>query len=128
MGNIKLLKEVRDNIVMNPDKHNQKTWVCGTRMCIAGHAAVMSGKAKVAHSIDWGDYFVDQYGDDVSPSSVAQDELSLSPEEYEYLFFCMDNEIAIKRMDQVIQLWEDGKVLENLPYEEWIHDGSEDED
>lgn len=127
MGNIKLLKEVRETIVLNPETHNQKTWVCGTRMCIAGHAAVMSGKAKVASSLAWGDYFVDMDGQDVTASEIAQDELDLTEEEREYLFFCMDNEIAIKRMDQVIQLWEDGKILENLPYEEWIHDGTEDD-
>lgn len=41
--NVKLLKQVRDYIIAHPDSYNQGSW-CGTKCCIAGHAAVLSGK------------------------------------------------------------------------------------
>jgi hypothetical protein len=128
MGNIKLLKEVRENIVLNPETHNQKTWFCETSMCIAGHAALMSGKVKVLKDPAFGLYLADEDGDAVSAAGVAQDELELTDSERGYLFYCMDDFTSIKRMDQVIELWEEGKTLDDIEWEDRIPDPSDDDD
>ena len=40
--NVKLLEQVRDHIVANPEEYNQGHW-CGTQHCIAGHTVVLAG-------------------------------------------------------------------------------------
>lgn len=118
MGNIQLLKKTRDHILMYPDEHNQNLWFCETSMCIAGHAAVLAG-AKVVNDIDFG-IGLQANGDWISAPEYAGSNLGLTREEREYLFYCMDNETAIKRMDQVIQYWEEGKQITDLSFDEYI--------
>lgn len=120
MGNIKLLKDVRDAILLDPKSHNQNTWVCETSMCIAGHATVMSGKAKFSNDINYGAILIDENGDYVSASVAGEEALGLTDLEREYLFYCMENVTSIKRMDQIISLWEDGKTLDEIDYDDWI--------
>ena|SRR5690349_4695053 len=124
--NIELLKQVKDSILMDPDSHDQKTWFCDTSMCIAGHAAVMSG-ATVQASRNYSDLLemVDEHGNMIHPPEYAQEALGLSDDEREYLFYCMNNAVSLKRMDQVIQLWEEGKEIDDLPEEELIEDPDE---
>jgi hypothetical protein len=127
MGNINLLKKVRDEIVMNPESHNQAMWFCGTTMCIAGHAAVLSGRAILKTSPGWDNGLYSTDGDyPVNAAVEAERALDLSDAEYHYLFYCMNNEASIKRMDQLISLWEEGKVLEDITLQEWIEDPDED--
>lgn len=40
---IKLLRRVKRHILAHPKTYRQDKWHCGTAMCIAGHAAMMSG-------------------------------------------------------------------------------------
>lgn len=128
MGNIQLLKDVRDAILLDPKSHDQKTWVCDTSMCIAGHAAVMSGRAKVSKDTDWGVALVDDEGEYVNASYEAEEVLELTDSERRYLFYCMDNEVSIKRMNQIIALWEEGKTLEDMDPEDRITYEGEDTD
>lgn len=120
MGNIELLKKTREQIIMFPDKHDQGSWHCGTTMCIAGHACVQAGAKLEIH--DNGMTELVYEGRAISAPCFADDMLDLSNDEYGYLFFCMDNEVAMKRMDQVIALWEEGKVLEDISWDERIED------
>lgn len=50
--NVELLRKVLEHITAHPDEHDQEVWArrtaCGTAMCLAGHAVVMTG-----HRIDW---------------------------------------------------------------------------
>lgn len=127
MGNINLLKKVRDEIVMNPESHDQSNWFCETSMCIAGHAAVLSGRAVMKIEPEWGLGLYSTEGNyPVYASDEAEKALDLSDAERHYLFYCMNNEVSIKRMDQLISLWEEGKVLEDLPYEDRLEDPDED--
>lgn len=121
MGNVELLKKVRDQIVMFPETHNQNTWACGTAMCIAGHASVLAG-GKIWHDNDGGVVGIDN-GDNISSiPSFADEMLGLSDEEHSYLFYCWDNATAVKRVDQIIGLWENGEILEDIAWEDRIHE------
>lgn len=134
MVNVELLKETLQVIEKNPHNYDQSNWVrkdsqnvCGTAMCIAGHAAVLSGQARIVVDAYYGPSLVDADGDSVSAACVAEEELRLSDFERSYLFFCMNNEVAIKRMDQVISLWEQGDTLDDIRHEDLIEDPDEDE-
>jgi len=47
MANIELLNKVMNHIELHPNQHDQTVWaertVCGTAMCFAGWAVVLSG-------------------------------------------------------------------------------------
>lgn len=128
MGNIKLLKDVRDTIIMNPDSHNQSSWICDTTMCIAGHAAVVSGRAEVRVDKLYGVYLanVSDPEESLYASDVGVEVLDLTDDERHYLFYCFDNETSIRRIDHLLELWEAGKVLDDIPEEDWIEDPTED--
>jgi hypothetical protein len=51
---IKLLRRIQKHILANPKTYRQDQWHCGTAMCIAGHAAMMSGLAlRASKTSDW---------------------------------------------------------------------------
>lgn len=118
MGNVQLLKKTLEQILKFPETHNQEDWHCGTTMCIAGHAAVMAGAELKAESDGtvrlWHDGVV------VSASRFADEKLGLTDFEFNYLFFCMDNETSIKRLEQIIALWEAGLTDNDMPEEDYI--------
>jgi hypothetical protein len=41
--NVALLRKTMEHIEAHPEEHDQATWVCGSQMCFAGHAAVADG-------------------------------------------------------------------------------------
>ncbi len=117
MGNVDLLKRTLDQIVKFPEKHSQDTWHCETTMCIAGHAAVLAGaklKGSYGNTELWHDGMV------VSASRFADEALGLTDFEYNYLFFCMDDDTAIRRMKQIIALWEEKGSVYHLEDEDYI--------
>lgn len=130
MGNIKLLKDVRDTIIKNPDSHNQSSWICDTTMCIAGHAAVLSGRAELRVDEPYGAYLASVSDPELSlyASDVGEEVLDLTEEERMYLFYCMDNETSIRRIDHLLELWEAGKVLDDIEWEDRIPDPGDDDD
>lgn len=118
MGNVDLLKRTLDQILMFPETHSQDTWHCKTTMCIAGHAAVLAGaKLKVG---SYGDTQLWHDGMVVSASRFADEALDLTDFEYNYLFFCMDDDTAIRRMKQIIALWEEKGSVYHLEDEDYI--------
>lgn len=123
MGNIELLKKTKEQIILFPEKHDQKTWHCSTSMCIAGHASVLAGaKLEVfyPHDPDAYTYLVDPEGNEVFASVFAMEALDMTEEERQYLFYCLNDEIALKRVDHVIQLWEEGKTLDDVSEDEYV--------
>lgn len=108
MVNKELLKTTLDLIKVKPEEHNQNNWVntslyspCGTTMCFAGHAAVLSGAEipdpKKHHVDDWyvgpnGEYINWSQKQYLTPSeftpigNFAQQKLGLSTEQADYLF------------------------------------------
>jgi hypothetical protein len=122
MGNIELLKKTREHILKYPETHDQGSWHCGTTMCIAGHAAILAG-AELKKDARWADeivMYVD--GERVSAENFAMDQLRMTSADAGYLFYCMDNQRALERLDQVITLWEQGKTSHDLDEGEWIYD------
>lgn len=118
MGNVDLLKRTLDQILRFPEQHSQDTWHCETTMCIAGHASVLAGaQLKVGSHGEtelWHDGLI------VSASGFADAALDLTDFEYNYLFFCMDDNTAIKRMEQIIGFWEQGLRVTSLDDEDYI--------
>lgn len=111
MGNVELLKKVRDHILMLPETHDQDIWHCGTTACIAGHAAVMAGGVLRKNPGGWFE-LTNEEGTLVHTPDFAAQKLEMNEDEVEYVFYCMDNETSIKRLDQVIGLWEEGKQFD----------------
>lgn len=111
MGNVQLLKRVREQVVMYPDTHDQEVWHCGTTACIAGHAALMGGGKLQRNPGGWPE-LVDENGFVTTTPDFAAEKLQMNEDEKDYLFFCMDNETSVKRLDQVIGLWEEGKEFD----------------
>lgn len=133
MGNVELLKKTKEQILLFPETHNQKTWHCETSMCVAGHASVLAG-AKLVFDKSYGTeaytYLVDPEGDEVWASQYGMKVLDMTKKEKEYVFYCFNNEIAIKRMDHLIQLWEEGKVLDDVSVDQhvpWDGEGDNEE-
>lgn len=121
MGNIELLKEVKNRILLDPKAHDQESWFCETTMCIAGHAAVQAGAKLRENPMYPGELqMVDYFGNLIHTPEFAQEKLGLTEDERTYLFYCMDNQVALKRVDQVLQLWEEGKTIDSAPIEDLI--------
>ena len=41
--NVELLDKTLDYIEAYPEEHDQSAWICGTKMCFAGHALCQAG-------------------------------------------------------------------------------------
>lgn len=97
--NTRLFRKVHDQIVADPESHNQADFEtrsqCGVTRCIAGWAILID-----AH--DKGDNVVSFLNSSaflrsrVSPSSFARELLGLTLDESEYLFFEADDEEAVE--------------------------------
>lgn len=81
--NIPLLRKTMEHIEAHPEEHDQMTWVCGTTMCFAGHAAVISG----AHFVhDYGGDIVTPDGDMADIDAYATATLGLDWDQSWHLF------------------------------------------
>jgi hypothetical protein len=128
MPNIDLLKKTRDHILKFPDTHDQGLWHCDTAMCIAGHAAVLAG-AELKQNPEFMNSVSMYVGDRmVAAEEYAKEQLDMGWQDATYLFYCMDNEKALERLNQVIQLWEEGKNSDDLDVNDWIYDDEDDYD
>jgi len=118
-----LAQYIVDMLERDPDLHEQDTWgretPCGTTMCIAGHAAFLTGKAEFVHQeapyskiktlmITDPDFEGDRLdGFDY----LAADLLNLPESEANAIFYTMDNLAALHALKQ---------VAEGVRYIDWI--------
>jgi hypothetical protein len=126
--NIDLLRKTKEALLTNPSKHRQQSWIdfddygsanmCHTTMCSAGHAAVSAGAEvpNFGQFLDNGWYLDEDgklalYGMGSHVSEWAKEALGFNMYEEDYIFMCMDKTVLIKRMDQLIELWEQGKEM-----------------
>lgn len=124
MPNLELLKKTRDHVKAFPTTHDQGTWYCDTSACIAGHAALLDGAT--LGRIGAGMLTLRFEGRIVVASEFAKERLGLTWAEADYLFYCMDNEVAVQRLDQLIELAEKGEKFN--PEVHWIQDEEPEED
>jgi len=81
--NIALLNKTLDAIVADPESWDQRDFLCGTKMCLAGHALIQSGEYKIQ-----GNQFVNLDTDKaVSAEEVGEELLGLTYEQTEALFY-----------------------------------------
>lgn len=108
--NTDLMIEVREQIRLEPGRHDQGVWCsspgdqegCGTTYCIAGWVARLSGM-KIDY--DRGDVYVeDRLIDD-----WARKKLGLTGDEAWNLFYCLDDEAALTLLDEYIQQGKNGR-------------------
>lgn len=138
MGNIELLEKTREAILANPKEHNQDDWIsfggavweepdaCQTTMCTAGHAAYLSGAEVPNH------YFYSNNGWRLTPEGKltesgnglgvpvaewAREKLGMNCDEEDYIFYCMDNDLVIQRIDHVLDLWRMGDEFSYAEHE-----------
>ncbi len=136
--NPELLRAAVKNILIDPSKHNQNSWisrkydeqggVCGTTMCLAGYVAMEAGAdlPPVADP-EWdGDWHLSPEGkfrtseqymwedtNTVEVSDWSAKKVGLDYEEREYLFYAFvgAEEIA-QRVEDVIEAWDEGKAFD----------------
>jgi hypothetical protein len=127
--NIPLLTEVMVKIRREPWSHDQTNWgiktACGTKMCIAGHTAILAGARPVwsrnsaldGHAALYSMSFVRPRGQEqmVDVSDYAEDQLGLDAIQASSLFLSMSDtevwdtlniitggEITLEKIDAII--------------------------
>jgi hypothetical protein len=148
MVNKELLKNTLDLIKLKPAEHDQAKWVtlaewttCGTTMCFAGHAAVLSGAAEIPdpkkHSID--DWYVGKDGEylnyyqmqSLSPyeftsvAKVAQVQLGLTGDQADYLF---GPDLDVEDLENAVDDLLNDREIAALLYDEDDEDDDDDWD
>lgn len=117
MADKERLIQLRDAVLANPEKHNQRHWAsrsgegsCGTTMCLAGTAVHLAGE-----QIDWLSAVEeeDEDGTIILVASrtrkghfietVAAKWLGLNIDEEGALFFTMDEPYSLKRLNELIE-------------------------
>jgi len=135
MGNIQLLQATLDLLKSQPEMHDQSEWIgfrgffdtaeavestpnmCHTTMCTAGHAAAIAGaEVPTLKHYYYNGWRLHPDGKLALKGSGGQgvavwaaDALGVNPEEADYIFYCDDDEMVIKRIEQVIELWKNGE-------------------
>jgi len=101
MANVEKLEAVLDYIRTHPEEHDQSVWAdrgsCGTTLCFAGTAVVLSG-----YEILWDETTNDAYLCQRGPETghiaeVAADELELSDVQANDLFLSADTFDDVER-------------------------------
>jgi hypothetical protein len=131
--NLELLKTTWNFIKNNPEKHRQSDFInhtqCGTQMCFAGHAAVISGAEFPRDDSSWfltedgklGEQ--DAYGvrKGIYIEEYARNVLGMTYEESQFIFYYTSNNGFAGRIEHLIELWEKGEPFSNY-YEEDEYD------
>ncbi len=97
-----------DYIIENPEKHDQRLWwmdnekspingsdfnFCDTTMCIAGTSVFIEGGVEaLIEQSQIGDWEI-----------AAAPNLGLTDREASYLFYCMDNDLAVDAVNAIAQ-------------------------
>lgn len=131
-GNLELLKVTWEFIKKNPEKHNQADFInntqCGTTMCFAGHAAVLSGAEFPKDPFD-AHWFLtpdgkltekDEHGarKGIYIETYAKDILGMSYDEAQFIFYHTSNYGFDRRIEHLIELWEKGETYSFDYYDE----------
>jgi len=98
--NTALFTKVRDQIVPNPESHEQADFEaeyaeCGVTRCVAGWAILIDAQEKGESITSFRDSLRYQ-ASGRAPSGYAQELLGLTEIEADYLFFEVDNEEAVE--------------------------------
>lgn len=132
--NIQLLKDTLEWLKNKPEQHRQTSFInffddeddpdyespnmCHTTMCTAGHAAALAGAEIPKHNwhSEWG-WSLDDEGklvkyDGLPVEFWAREKLGFNYNENEYIFYCMSDRVVLKRIEQLIRLWEDGQSFD----------------
>ena len=124
MVNVEAMEELRDTLLANPERHDQRMWLdtkgryendgapvidCKTTMCAAGWACTLAGETFVTASLVTATEntpegsFAEELGKWVAPADRRAEELlGLSYVQADRLFYLMDETLAIKYMDELI--------------------------
>lgn len=129
--NIALLRKTMEFMKANPEKHQQSGWItfdddtyfnrnetaCHTAMCTAGHAAAIAGADIPTFGQSYYDGWylnsegkLSEYGTHVS--DWVAEKLGLNMDEYNYIFLCLENDKVFERIEEVLQLWDNGEELD----------------
>lgn len=132
--NLELLKATWNFIKNNPEKHQQSDFIdhtqCGTRMCFAGHAAVLSGAEFPKDDSSW---FLTEDGkltekDDMGIrkgiyiEEYARNILGMTYDESQFIFYYTSNNGFAGRIEHLIELWEKGEIFDFYDVDEDDYD------
>jgi hypothetical protein len=116
--NLELLKTTWNFIKNNPEKHQQSDFInhtqCGTQMCFAGHAAVISGAEFPRDDSPW---FLTEDGrlsekdkdglrKGIYIEEYARNVLGMTNDESHFIFYYTSNNGFAGRIEHLIELWE----------------------
>ncbi len=114
MLNVPLLRKTLEHITAHPKEHDQEIWAlrlpsCGTKGCVAYHAAIMEGDLQAISSFDgliW--HIEDHNGKRVgSIQRVAQDRLGLNDWQAGVLF---ESNNTVSRLWQLAHKFSSGEI------------------
>lgn len=98
-----LARAILDILEEDPDLHSQEVWgvrnFCGTTMCIAGHAAYLTGKAEFVDNISLNITDSDFEGKDFC--ELGAHLFGLDEDTAEQLFFEYNNKRALAGLKQI---------------------------
>ncbi|MEU6674817.1 hypothetical protein [Streptomyces sp. NPDC046925] len=111
--NTDLLIEIREQITAHPETHDQLSWGrksdCGTTYCIAGWAAVLTDASFIwSHDDDEDDKIATLIDDHEAPDQYAARVMGLEYDDAARLFYTLENEAALSRLDALIEKGKNG--------------------
>lgn len=120
MANLSELVTVRDFLVENPNCHEQDSFACGTRGCVAGWTVALRLEAKVGTDLEELLDVVFSIESNKSIARQARDILGLTKEEASALFYsAASNEDAMELLNVLIER-EKGDVYDESLLEIYI--------
>lgn len=134
--NLELLKQTWEFIKKNPEMHNQADFInntqCGTTMCFAGHATVLSG-AEFPKEPNDSYWFLTPDGKltekdengarkGIYVEKYARDVLGMTDEEAQFIFYHTSNYGFAEKIEYLIELWERGESYGGYDYDDSYED------
>lgn len=111
--NVPLLRKILDHITAHPEEHDQEVWAertaCGTVMCLAGHAAVMTGHTIAYERRANGDWMVRYCTNGEQIEDVARDALGLTYLQAAKLF---DSQNSRDTLWDLAETFTDGQITQ----------------
>jgi hypothetical protein len=122
--NVDGMMVVRNYISEHPDVHDQLTWydedimTCGTVACIAGHTVLLLGSPQERQDLA-------KYADSIHTVPVAAEHLGLSWHEAGLLFHMLDEDSALRVLDEMIEAGKNGERITESKLQELVLAGEE---
>lgn len=116
--NVELAQKVLKQVRKHPERHDQQDFIagknsisvtefkkpaCGTAGCLAGWASAFAAPTGTVFDPTWARLLFPGGDETADVELYAREHLGLTSEQANALFYCMDNETAIKRLEYLTE-------------------------